>query len=79
MASYCTISSSPMGNLTKYDIILKANDGYEESQSYAFGGNPATHTTLLEDVVRQWQTGRDALVTVVQPTTPIFIAVSGSL
>lgn len=51
-----------MGNLTRYDIILKADDDYQESQSYAFPGNPGPdgfHTVELQRVTKEFQTSRD--------------------
>ena len=79
MASYCIRSVTKMGELTRYDIILEDDSGYQEEQSYAFEGDPGAtgnHTAKIEEVVRHFQTSRNALV-VVDPMKEAFDPYAG--
>lgn len=53
---YAIIFQEPVKGGIRYDVILQANDGYEEKQSYI-----GADVKVLEVAVRAFQTTRDAL------------------
>lgn len=62
---YAIIFQEAVKGGTRYDVILQANDGYEEKQSYV-GAN----VTVLEVAVRAFQAARDALAAKIAAPDP---------
>lgn len=79
MPSYAIISQEPFGEKTRFKVILKADDGYQEEQEYV--GDETTLEEAAKHFNSEWLASKAQSVEPVAPVVeePVFVEINAAV